>query len=183
MKTKRAWEWRIKELGGPNYLAHLKTYDDDGNEIPQRKGYQYFGAARDLPGVKELFEKEKPAPPKRTRAELYRAVDMDYYGLGADADGALERAEQEVEQERVAEKVLEWHENDAQKRSGGGNSAYAGEVDEGDAGTGAALPTAEEVERAVVARRKAELMRKYVSDELMMETEEAQDMSNAQRRV
>jgi pre-mRNA-splicing factor ISY1 len=32
--------------------------DKEGREAPGSRGYKYFGAAKDLPGVKELFEQE-----------------------------------------------------------------------------------------------------------------------------
>lgn len=38
---------------GPRMLDH------EGKEVPGNRGYKYFGAARDLPGVRELFEKER----------------------------------------------------------------------------------------------------------------------------
>ena len=41
-----------------------KVTDTDGNEIGgatgKGAGYKYFGAAKLLPGVRELFEKEAP---------------------------------------------------------------------------------------------------------------------------
>lgn len=30
--------------------------DHEGKEVPGNRGYKYFGAAKELPGVKELFE-------------------------------------------------------------------------------------------------------------------------------
>ena len=36
-----------------------KMLDHEGKEVPGNRGYKYFGAARDLPGVRELFEKER----------------------------------------------------------------------------------------------------------------------------
>ena len=36
-----------------------KMLDHEGKEVPGNKGYKYFGAARDLPGVRELFEQER----------------------------------------------------------------------------------------------------------------------------
>ncbi len=35
-----------------------KLLDKEGKEVPGSKGYKYFGAAKDLPGVRELFEAE-----------------------------------------------------------------------------------------------------------------------------
>lgn len=48
---------QIKELGGPDYRKiGPKMLDHEGKEVPGNRGYKYFGAAKDLPGVKELFE-------------------------------------------------------------------------------------------------------------------------------
>jgi pre-mRNA-splicing factor ISY1 len=43
-------------------------------------GYKYFGAAKDLPKVRELFEKEIPSAPKKSRTELYKRINYQYYG-------------------------------------------------------------------------------------------------------
>ena len=40
--------------------------------MPGNRGYKYFGAARDLPGVRDLFETEAPGNTKKTRAELMK---------------------------------------------------------------------------------------------------------------
>lgn len=36
-----------------------KMLDKEGKEVPGNRGYKYFGAAKDLPGVRELFEHER----------------------------------------------------------------------------------------------------------------------------
>lgn len=83
LREKGHWEIRIKELGGPDYrviihksgnstdtkaVSHSlcvsqrfgpRMLDHEGKEVPGNRGYKYFGAARDLPGVRELFEKER----------------------------------------------------------------------------------------------------------------------------
>lgn len=43
----------VSQRIGPRMLDH------EGKEVPGNRGYKYFGAARDLPGVRELFEKER----------------------------------------------------------------------------------------------------------------------------
>lgn len=40
----------------------------------------YEGAAKDLPGVKELFEQSAPEAMRRTRKDMYKGIDPDYYG-------------------------------------------------------------------------------------------------------
>lgn len=52
-----------------------------------------------ISGVRELFEQEPPPPPRRTRADLMRDVDADYYGYRDDDDGLLIPLEKEAEKE------------------------------------------------------------------------------------
>ena len=98
LKEKSRWEDHIKELGGPDYksaaLALAKSatgYEADGIELPGADGYKYFGAAKNLPKVRELFQKEAPLPPKVSRAELYKKVSYTYLGYGAGIEGLEEK--------------------------------------------------------------------------------------------
>lgn len=63
-------------------------------------GYRYFGAAKQLPGVKELFEIEPVKASRRTRHQMHKLIDPDYYGFRDEDDGVL------VAQEATAEKAL-----------------------------------------------------------------------------
>lgn len=106
MREKRHWQHRIMQLGGANYNAREpKSYDADGRELPGSGGYKYFGAAKDLPGVRELFQAEAPEPPRRTRGEMYKHVTPDYYGYRDEDDGQLVRKELQAEKRAVAEEV------------------------------------------------------------------------------
>ena len=58
-------------------------------EVPGNKGYKYFGAARDLPGVRELFESDAPAVIKKTRAELMKVIRMMVMKPEGDQDDGL----------------------------------------------------------------------------------------------
>lgn len=82
IREKGHWERRIIELGGPNYIKNsAKMTDLEGNivDVPnpggRGPGYRYFGAAKKLPGVKELFEKPPELRKRRTR---YKIIDFDY---------------------------------------------------------------------------------------------------------
>lgn len=56
LKEKNMFENKIRELGGPDYKkAAYKLMENEGEELPGYEGYKYFGAAKDLPGVRELF--------------------------------------------------------------------------------------------------------------------------------
>lgn len=48
------FEDRIVELGGAD-MRKFGNEDIAGSELPGFSGYKYFGAAKDLPGVRELF--------------------------------------------------------------------------------------------------------------------------------
>lgn len=161
MREKTHWERRIVELGGPDYSkTGPKVTDSQGRAVADTAGrgtgYRYFGAAKNLPGVKELFEKEAPRqvrpvsgragraqdvsrgwgsacvwageqspapgggpwpmqagaalrrchprrPPtprtqtRRTRAEMYKLINGDYYGFRDEEDGVLVKVEAEAE--------------------------------------------------------------------------------------
>ena len=87
IREKRHWEKRIIKLGGPNYIMRSvmgfmvfflhyncsnKMLDAEGKELMWNRGYKYFGATKDLPGVRDLFEPDPPKPMKKTRAEYMR---------------------------------------------------------------------------------------------------------------
>ncbi|MGH0163392.1 UNVERIFIED_CONTAM: hypothetical protein FKN15_074412 [Acipenser sinensis] len=102
LREKGHWETRIKELGGPDYArVGPRMLDHEGKEVPGNRGYKYFGAAKDLPGVRELFEKEPLPPPRKTRAELMKDIDAEYYGYRDEDDGVLVPLEQEYEKRGI----------------------------------------------------------------------------------
>ena len=49
-----------------------------------------------------LFYIIAPAPPRKTRGELYKDVDADYYGYRDEDDGVLVPLEQEIEKEGMS---------------------------------------------------------------------------------
>ena len=126
LREKLHWERRIIELGGPNYTRHsAKMTDLDGNivDVPNPSGrgpgYRYFGAAKKLPGVKELFDKPPELRKRRTRYDIYKRIDASYYGYRDDEDGVLEKLEVGAEKRMRADKVREWEEMEAIKGSFG----------------------------------------------------------------
>ncbi|XP_021274103.1 pre-mRNA-splicing factor ISY1 homolog [Herrania umbratica] len=115
IREKSHWERRIVELGGSNYAKHApKMTDLEGNivDVPNPSGrgpgYRYFGAAKKLPGVRELFEKPPELRKRRTRYDIYKRIDASYYGYRDDEDGVLERVEGPAEAKIRAEAEEEW---------------------------------------------------------------------------
>ncbi|KAJ5238863.1 Pre-mRNA-splicing factor isy1 [Penicillium chermesinum] len=167
MREKWAWEMQIRNLGGPNYMRGTgRVYDDEGREIPGGgKGYRYFGRAKELPGVKELFEaasrkargvpeeEEEGAGAGRGGDIATRKVDANYFGYGLDEeDGTLLAYEKQKEKE-----ALEG------LRSQGDDDAEDGwQSLPGDAGDGVEwrLPTPDEVHEELIDRRRRRLLDK-----------------------
>ncbi|KAI6190256.1 hypothetical protein M3Y97_00097400 [Aphelenchoides bicaudatus] len=79
-------EFKIRELNDEiNKMVqnwHRKNWTKKGREVAGNRGYKYFGAAKDLPGVRELFEQQakEGGPPRRSRADLTKNLDAHYYG-------------------------------------------------------------------------------------------------------
>jgi pre-mRNA-splicing factor ISY1 len=160
-REKWQWEMRIRELGGPNYMrGGGRVTDEEGRVIEGGgKGYRYFGRARELPGVKELFEQAKVRPEEEAakkggeaRADLRSRVDAGYYGYNLDEEDGSLLAYEAVKEKEAYETLL----------------AEDEKVDEewealpGDVGDGVVwkLPTAEEVEAELLERRKRTLLDK-----------------------
>eukprot|EP01135_Chromosphaera_perkinsii_P000340 Nk52_evm1s75 gene=Nk52_evmTU1s75 len=107
LREKRHWERQIVDLGGPDYTKiSNKMVDSDGKEVPGSRGYKYFGAARDLPGIRELFQKSTSGggggydqSSRKLKYDLKRRIDGDYYGYRDEDDGVLVALEAEAEKE------------------------------------------------------------------------------------
>uniref|UniRef100_A0A7N0TN70 Pre-mRNA-splicing factor ISY1 n=1 Tax=Kalanchoe fedtschenkoi TaxID=63787 RepID=A0A7N0TN70_KALFE len=217
LREKVHWERRIVELGGPNYSRYsAKMTDLDGNiiDVPNPSGrgpgYRYFGAAKKLPGVKELFEKPPELRKRRTRYDIYKRIDASYYGYRDDEDGVLEKVEGPAEKKMRADDVAEWNRLEEIKREAR-KAVKNGEVANVEAAKGilyeeeedvveeerrkereqderkgmefvvhVPLPDDKEIERMVVERKKQELLSKYASDDLLNEQNEAKAMLNIQ---
>ncbi|XP_072865915.1 pre-mRNA-splicing factor ISY1 homolog isoform X2 [Chlorocebus sabaeus] len=158
LREKGHWEVRIKELGGPDYgKVGPKMLDHEGKEVPGNRGYKYFGAAKDLPGVRELFEKE-------LRAELVEKWK-------AEREARLARGEKEEEEEEEEEINIyavteeESDEEGSQEKGGDdGQQKFIAHVP---------VPSQQEIEEALVRRKKMELLQKYASETLQAQSEEA----------
>ncbi|KAJ9293992.1 hypothetical protein DTO271G3_7368 [Paecilomyces variotii] len=167
MREKWMWEMQIRNLGGPNYMrGGGRVYDDEGREIPGGgKGYRYFGRARELPGVKEMFEAaarrgRRPAEEEedtgggRGGDVAKKNVDAAYFGYGLDEeDGTLLAYEKKKEKEALESKLKQGKEDDVED---------GWEPLPGDAGDGVEwrLPTLEEVQEELVDRRRRRLLDK-----------------------
>ncbi|KAK5580671.1 hypothetical protein RB653_000694 [Dictyostelium firmibasis] len=125
VREKGHWERRILQLGGPNHRALApKVFDADGKEPLGAGTYRYYGEAKNLPGVAELFEKPEQTlygTEKKTRQDLYKYVDSDYYGYRDDEDGKLEDIEKEYEKYAIQQNVENWKKQQREKFQINGN--------------------------------------------------------------
>lgn len=190
-REKKHWERRILELGGVDHAkrAAAISAEADGAELPGSGGYKYFGASKNLPGVRELFETSGARAKKRSRGEIHRRLTVDYYGWRDEDDQELLREEAEAEGRMRARAVAQWHaakaagvdpssaDPEGLEDAGSGTSASKrprGAVTEDDlaamraegaggaaGGSAAPLPTEEEIRARLVAKRKALLLARY----------------------
>lgn len=175
LREKKHWERQIKILGGPDYqVMQQRIADADGRNAMGSEGYYYFGAARELPGVRELFEKTGPTETKRSRYDLYKLIDGDYYGYRDDDDGKLQSLESKAEEKAMAKCEQDWLASQrTQKRArykALNMECPEDEPDpvinrgEGDADLYKAhvpLPSNQEIEALVLEAKKKELLAKY----------------------
>lgn len=193
LREKGHWERQIKALGGPDYTLNAPRLFDSADvlELPGSGGYKYFGAAKDLPGVKDLFSNAAaPERARRGRGQIAKGITPDYYGYRDEDDGVLVAAEASAERQLVTDAVEQWREGRAAAKrarvqaapdsgapgaggldsdSEGGDIDEASLAEEVSALSSAAfkahvpLPQQAEIEGALLARKKALLLSKLAA--------------------
>ncbi|KAH9632204.1 hypothetical protein HF086_015236 [Spodoptera exigua] len=159
MREKRHWEVQIKSLGGPDHArVGPKMLDQDGKEVP---------------GVRELFEQEPPPPPRRTRADLMRDVDADYYGY-RDDDDAIARAVAEWKRNKEENKDQDLPEEENIYPEDPDDKRIEEEDENGEpvrqvVTSHVAVPSQKDIEEALLRRKKQELLEKYGCMDIKLE--------------
>jgi len=180
------WHWnnRIKELKGPDYnkierkQSHAEgdMQTQGGLGLKGSGGYRYFGAAKDLPGVKELFARQASKITKRKRGDVYKYITPDYYGLRDEEDGVLLELEEKACEVRRAKLEKERAEYRRQCLSENGRT-LDDDSDEEEEGIGiggvtgavdaiaahVAVPTQEIVAKTVLEQKKRELLQRLTT--------------------
>lgn len=188
-REKFHWEDRIKELGGPDYKKLApRAIDKQGQELSGSGGYKYWGAAKDLPGVRELFAKEIPNAPKKSRADLYKNINFEYYGFLDEEDELL------IKLEKIAEeKMLQEYFEDNYNGEGNLKNNKKRKIDENTSFNPSSLqvatdeeylrfkilhtpdqiyksyyekPNEEDIEKLILEKKKAQLIKMYNLEEL-----------------
>ena len=157
-REKYNWNKRIKELGGPDYIEierkqQMESGGDWQEAILGSGGYRYFGAAKDLPGVQELFAKAAAARDKKRRKYDWKRLTPDYYGWRDEEDGVLLRAEAEATRRKRREIIEsrgaplrdEEEDNDDDEFDVDGGAAWS-------------VPTEEALEAVILEHKKKALL-------------------------
>ncbi|CAG9473564.1 unnamed protein product [Plasmodium vivax] len=100
ISIKNKWEIRIIELGGPDYQTESNTLiNAHCSELKGNNNYKYFGAAKNLKGVKELLLKESDdrkkfiLKKKKENRFFDKHVNIHYFGYCDDQNEMLLREE------------------------------------------------------------------------------------------
>ncbi|RUP46593.1 Rab43 protein [Jimgerdemannia flammicorona] len=192
---------KIQDAGLSDYQVH-----DLNDEINKLIHYWKIGLRMlDKEGRKRMQAVQARCAPKRTHFDMYRNVDMDYYGYRDEEDGALleyererewewaQRAlaagesefvivEEEVEEAEAME--VDTEEENPKKAGKKGKSKKAEEPAEEEAGVmtdkyvaHVAMPSQKEVEEYLVRRRRQQLLDKYVSQDLEESAKEMRELT------
>ena len=86
---------------------------DGGVSLPGAEGYKYFGAAKNLPRVREMFAKEAPVAAKTGLKEMNKKVDDYYLGLITTSDGTEAAQDLQELEDIEAEAERRMHNDDA----------------------------------------------------------------------
>jgi pre-mRNA-splicing factor ISY1 len=193
LREKGHWEDQIKALGGPDYKAQRSGEQVMGAELSSHTGYKYFGSAKDLPGVRELFETEAvPEAPRKTRKQLFKNIQPDYYGWRDEEDGMLLLAEQQKEMEAVEKEVATWKAEQANKpkKAQDATPEVPKPVPEApkevvpeppttkslDFKAYVDVPTMEEIEKLIIQKKKQALLARYTSTDLKKQASESNEL-------
>ncbi|TYI90724.1 hypothetical protein E1A91_D03G141300v1 [Gossypium mustelinum] len=172
---------KVTEIQNDGLEEHrLCDINDEINKLIRENGhgpgYRYFKAAKKLPGVKKLFEKQPELRKRRTTDDIYKSIDASYYGYRdevlARVKGPTE-AKMRTEAEEEWQRVLFEEEEDVVVEE-----MREREDKEREFFVHVPLPDDKEIERMIVERKKIELLSKYASEGLLEEQSEAMDILN-----
>jgi pre-mRNA-splicing factor ISY1 len=153
IQQKNAWEEQIMQLGGRDYSSSSKVdLGLDSALVVNVEGsaYYYFGAARNLPGVKELLEsRTQETKQRKSRADLHQRVSLKYFGLLDQDDEELLKQEEMVEKQWIEQAWSEISPEFAQKLNELNFDADKVELKQ------------KETKALELERKKAELLSKY----------------------
>eukprot|EP00986_Skeletonema_menzelii_P019851 scaffold29410_cov206-Skeletonema_menzelii.AAC.2 len=195
LREKYHWNRRIRELGGKDYnkeerraMANAEAEmtgdgtsaaadDLQGISLKGSGGYRYFGAAKNLPGVRELFARHAAKLTKRKRGDVYKYITPDYYGLRDEEDGVLLELESDLAKEgqKKLKECRDRHQAEQddveiKREQSQTNELYATDESDGDSDDNAlengidahvAIPSQEVVAQVLLQKKKEALLSRF----------------------
>lgn len=167
-REKYHWNKRIKELGGLDFNAIERQRQIEEGDVQSSStswegpgGYRYFGAAKDLPGVKELFEKQAQKQQSRKRGDIMKHITPAYYGWRDEEDGVLLELEQKAFQEwkKLKRDPDQFHGEDRMYNKDDGEYAKDYDYDD-DLADYLDVPSQEQVSKILLEEKKKALLAK-----------------------
>jgi pre-mRNA-splicing factor ISY1 len=159
LREKHHWNKRINELGRLNFISiewkqQLEHRQEENLDL--QNGYRYFGAAKELPGVKELFAKAKKKAQKRKRGDVYKYITPDYYGWREEEDGVLLELEKEASKRNLKCRKEQQDSTNVQKQE-----ESSSDDDDDEAWGATTVPTQELIAQAILERKKQALLERF----------------------
>ena len=164
LRSKFAWEMQIRQLGGPDYTKiGASISETDGVELPGQGGYKYFGAAKNLPGVRDLLLEESGIreDPRRNRKYLMKQIQADYYGWRDEDEKSI------IEEERIIQLAAQKLLAEALQSTSQSLSTEDMPRDFRSVDLETYVDDAKELERLILIKRKELLISKYVDSTIM----------------
>jgi pre-mRNA-splicing factor ISY1 len=163
LRSKYAWEVQIRQLGGPDYTkVGASISETDGIELPGQGGYKYFGAAKSLPGVRELLEDDAVSrqDPRKSRKQLLKHIEPSYYGWRDEDDPELIQEEsilQDAAREHVQDYSEPFDEEESQRQTD----------DTKDIANITYVHDSREIEQLIMNKRKDLLISRYIDADMV----------------
>ncbi|EDQ89646.1 uncharacterized protein MONBRDRAFT_32310 [Monosiga brevicollis MX1] len=160
LREKKHWEYRIVELGGADYTqTNQRFLDSEGRMVQGNFGYKYFGAARELPGVRELIApKTMAAAVEAWKASAARRQREEVEGTGSSMA---------VDEDEEADGIAEVAARAAAERA-------ARELEQA---SHPVVPSQKDIEQLLLRRRKEMLLKQYASDALVQDEQKTATLS------
>lgn len=166
LRERGHWERRIVALGGTDHakLRRQSNANDVGADVFKHNGFLYFGAARNLPDVKEMMAERKrlaergkdrsPTSEKSIQA-LQQRLDIAYFGyVSNDIDvDELMRMELKAQEELQRQAVKCWEEKNKGQADDGWDDSYLQYV-----GCDPSAIAEAEIASLVLEKRKADVL-------------------------